>query len=203
MPWLFLEFLATIFNDDREKIAMIRRFIGYSLTGHTREHKLLFLYGTGANGKSTLLNLLFDLLADYARRAPSSTFLNKQTDSHPTDLAGLRGARLVIASELRKGATWDDATIKDLTGGDVITARYMRGDFFDFRPVAKLWIAGNSRPSFKGVDEAMRRRMVMVPFEVTIPAADRDPTLPDRLKAEAGRSCPGRSRARWSGTGAG
>lgn len=115
----------------------------------------------------------------------ATTFLNSQTERHPTDIAGLHGARLAVASELPRGKTWDEATIKDLTGGDRMTARFMRQDFFDFDPQLTLMIAGNTQPSFRGVDEAIRSRVVLVPFSVTIPPERRDRSLPDRLRAEA------------------
>jgi P4 family phage/plasmid primase-like protien len=158
---------------------------GYALTGKTTEHKLLFLYGTGRNGKSVFLNTLFDIWGDYARKAAAATFLNSQTERHPTDLAGLKGARLVAGSELPKGKTWDESVIKDLTGGDKMTARFMRGDYFDFDPQMTLMIAGNNQPSFRGVDEAIRSRVVLVPFTVTIPPERRDKSLPDKLRGEA------------------
>ena len=181
----WLQFLSEIFDGDQEIIAFMQRAAGYALTGMTNEHKLLFLYGTGRNGKSVFLNTLFDIWGDYARRAASATFLNSQTERHPTDLAGLQGARLVAGSELPKGKTWDESVIKDLTGGDTMTARFMRGDYFDFDPQMTLMIAGNNQPSFRGVDEAIRARVVLVPFTVTIPPERRDKSLPDKLKAEA------------------
>jgi putative DNA primase/helicase len=184
-PSLWLAFLQEIFAGDVELIAFMQRAAGYALTGETREHKLLFLYGTGRNGKSVFLNTLFHIWGDYARRAHAATFLNSMGDKHPTDLAGLQGARLVAGSELPKGKTWDESVIKDLTGGDVLTARYMRGDFFDFDPQLTLFIAGNNMPSFRGVDEAIRARVVLVPFTVTIPPERRDTHLADKLKAEA------------------
>lgn len=113
------------------------------------------------------------------------TFLHSQTQQHPTDIAGLQGARMVVGSELPKGKTWDEAVIKDLTGGDRMSARFMRGDFFDFKPQLTLFIFGNNMPSFRGVDEAIRARVVLVPFTVTIPAEKRDKALPDKLMAEA------------------
>lgn len=184
-PDRWLRFLGEIFNDDQEVIAFMQRAAGYALTGETREHKLLFLYGTGRNGKSVFLNTLMSILADYARRVPAATFLHSNTERHPTDIAGLHGARLAVASELPKGKTWDESTIKDLTGGDRLTARRMRQDFFDFDPQLTLMIAGNNMPSFRGVDEAIRSRVVLVPFTVTIPPERRDTGLPDKLKAEA------------------
>ncbi|MFD0980429.1 phage/plasmid primase, P4 family [Tropicimonas aquimaris] len=184
-PVRWLRFLSEVFDSDEELVAFTQRVAGYALTGATSEHKLFFAYGTGRNGKSVFLNTLFDIWGDYARRASSATFLNSHGDRHPTDLAGLQGARLVAASELPKGKTWDESVIKDLTGGDVITARYMRGDFFDFEPQMTLFIAGNNMPSFRGVDEAIRARMVLLPFTVTIPPEQRDKDLPAKLKAEA------------------
>lgn len=186
-PVEWLRFLDMIFDGDREVIGFLRRALGYTLTGETTEHKLFFCHGSGANGKSTLLNTVSYILGDYSRRAAAETFLAKQSDGHPTDVAGLRGARFIAASEIPRGRSWNEATIKDLTGGDVMTARFMRGDYFDFKPEGKLWIAGNTMPSFRGVDEAMRRRVVLIPFRVTIPADQRDTRLPAKLEAEAGR----------------
>lgn len=184
-PALSLDFLSEVFEDDQEIIAFLQRAAGYALTGATSEHKLLFLHGSGRNGKSVFLNTLMDIWGDYGRRVAATTFLNSQTERHPTDIAGLQGARLAIASELPRGKTWDEATIKDLTGGDRMTARFMRQDFFEFDPQLTLMIAGNTQPSFRGVDEAIRSRVVLVPFSVTIPPERRDRSLPDKLRAEA------------------
>ncbi len=181
---LWSSFLNRIFDNDQELISFIQRAAGYALTGHTSEHKLMFAYGTGSNGKSVFLNTLFGIMADYARRAPAQTFLDSVNDRHPTDLAGLHGARLVVGSELPAGKAWNESIVKDLTGGDVITARKMRQDFFEYTPQFTLFIAGNHQPSFQGIDEAIRRRVVLVPFTQTIPEAERDPALPEKLKAE-------------------
>ncbi|MEI4262344.1 phage/plasmid primase, P4 family [Roseovarius sp. D0-M9] len=183
-PERWLTFLHEIFDGDAELVEFMQRVAGYALTGLTTEHKLLFLYGTGRNGKSVFLNTLTHIWADYARRAAAETFLNTQGDKHATGLAGLQGARLVAGSELPVGKTWDESVIKDLTGGDRMTARFMRGDFFDFDPQLTLMIAGNNQPSFRGVDEAIRARVVLVPFLVTIPPEKRDRGLADKLKAE-------------------
>jgi len=184
-PPQWIAFLNDIFDGDQEVIRFLQAFVGYSLTGMTTEHKLVFLYGTGRNGKSVFLNTVAEILADYSRRAAASVFLNSQVERHPTDLAGLQGARLVVGSELPKGKTWDEAVIKDLTGGDKMTARFMRGDFFDFTPQLSLMIAGNNMPSFRGIDEAIRARVVLVPFTKTIPPEKRDTRLPEKLRAEA------------------
>jgi putative DNA primase/helicase len=158
--------------------------LGYSLTGLTREHALFFAYGTGANGKSVLLSTVAGILGDYHKTAPLETFVASNGDRHPTDLAGLRGSRLVTASETEEGRRWAEARIKQLTGGDRVSARFMRQDFFEFLPQFKLIIAGNHKPSLRSVDEAIRRRFHLIPFSVTIPTDERDGELTEKLKEE-------------------
>jgi putative DNA primase/helicase len=178
------KFLNTITSDNAELKAFIQRVLGYCLTGITKEHAMFFGYGTGANGKGTLLNTIAGIMGDYATVAGMETFTASSTDRHPTDLAMLRGARLVIASETEEGRRWAESRIKALTGGDPITARFMRQDFFTYLPQFKLFIAGNHKPGLRNVDEAMRRRLNLVPFDVKIPVPDRDKDLPEKLKAE-------------------
>lgn len=180
----WLHFLDRITNNDPELQSFLQRMIGYSLTGSTREHALFFLYGTGANGKSVFLSTISGLLADYAKTAPASSFTASLTEQHTTDMAGLRGARFVTAIETEDGARWAESKIKSLTGGDKIAARFMRCDFFEFVPEFKLVIAGNHKPGLRSVDEAMRRRLHLVPFTVTIPEHERDPSLGEKLRAE-------------------
>jgi putative DNA primase/helicase len=127
-PERWLSFLIEVFDGDLEVVEFMQRAAGYALTGRTTEHKLLFLYGTGRNGKSTFLDTLLWILNDYARRAAADIFLNSVGEKHATGLAGLQGARLVAGSELPAGKTWDEAVIKDLTGGDVVSARFMRAN---------------------------------------------------------------------------
>ncbi|MBZ0089300.1 MAG: DUF6362 family protein, partial [Thermoanaerobaculia bacterium] len=182
---VWLEFLATITNDDAELRAYLQRVVGYCLTGITTEHALFFLYGTGANGKSVFVNTVSTILGDYATTAPMDMFMAATGERHPTDMAGLRGARLVAAIETEQGRRWAESKLKALTGGDKITARFMRQDFFEFIPQFKLIVAGNHKPSIRNVDEAMRRRLHLIPFTVTIPPAKRDKTLPERLLAES------------------
>jgi putative DNA primase/helicase len=169
---------------DAELIAFIQRMLGYALTGDTREHALFFLYGPGGNGKGVLLNTVAGILGDYSKMAAMNTFIELKHDPHSTDLAGLRGARLVTASETEKGRRWAEAKIKTLTGGDPISARFMRQDFFEYVPQFKLVIAGNHKPGLRSVDEAIRRRFNLVPFTVKIPKEERDTSLPERLRAE-------------------
>lgn len=181
---LWLQFLERITGGDRELQAFLQRMIGYCLTAVTSEHALFFLYGTGANGKSVFLSIISELMGDYAKTAPTSSFTAGSTEQHPTDLAGLRGARFVTAIETEDGARWAESKIKSLTGGDKISVRFMRCDFFEFRPEFKLVIAGNHKPSLRSVDEAIRRRLHLVPFTVTIPENERDPNLTDKLRGE-------------------
>lgn len=181
---VWLAFLDRVFAGDRSLVAFARRMLGYSLTGSIRDHALFFLYGTGGNGKGVFLNTWAAILGDYAKVAAMETFAASHGDRHPTDLAMLRGARAVIAQETEEGQRWAESRIKALTGGDPISARFMRQDFFTFTPAFKLMIAGNHKPSLRSVDEAVKRRFNLLPFTVTIPKAERDPSLPEKLKAE-------------------
>jgi len=187
-PVEWLAFLNTIFAGDQETINFIQRLCGYALTGLSLEQKLFFLHGTGNNGKSVLLEILTFILGDYARKLPSSVLLEQRHDQHPTALAGLKGARIAIAGEIPKNRSWNEEVVKDMTGGEKLTARLMRQDYFDFIAQFTILIAGNNKPRLKSSDEAIRRRMVLIPFEVTIPKADRDKKLVARLKDnEAGQ----------------
>ena len=180
----WLAFLDRVFAGDQELIDFVQRVCGYCLTGSVRDHALFFLYGTGANGKSVFINTVAGIMADYHRSAPVEIFMETNNDRHPTELAMLMGARLVTAVETEEGRRWAESRIKALTGGDPISARFMRQDFFEFIPQFKLMIAGNHRPALRTVDEAIRRRLNLIPFTVTIPPAERDPGLTEALKAE-------------------
>jgi putative DNA primase/helicase len=181
---LWHQFLAKVTNNDTELQGYLKRMAGYALTGSIREHALFFAYGTGANGKGVSINTLTGIMGDYACVASIETFTASTSDRHPTDLAMLRGARLVTAQETEEGRRWAESRIKAMTGGDPITARFMRQDFFTFEPTFKLLIAGNHRPGLRNVDEAIRRRFNLLPFAVKIPPAERDLDLPEKLKAE-------------------
>ncbi len=178
------EFLGEITDQNVELIDFLQRVAGYSITGLTREHALFFAYGTGGNGKSVFMNTLTGILNDYAKVSPMETFTESRNDRHPTELAMLQGARLVVAQETEPGKRWAQSRIKALTGGDPVSARYMRQDFFSYVPKFKLLIAGNTKPKLDTVDEAMRRRFHVIPFTVQIPPEDRDPMLAEKLKTE-------------------
>ncbi len=178
------KFLVECTGGDSELIDYLQRICGYCLTGKTSEHALFFLYGTGANGKSVFVNTLSALLAEYATHAPMEMFMETRSDRHPTDLAGLRGARLVSSVETEQGRRWNESKIKTLTGGDKVSARFMRQDFFEYIPQFKLLIAGNHKPSIRNLDEAMRRRLQLIPFTITVPPDRRDKQLEDKIWRE-------------------
>jgi putative DNA primase/helicase len=181
---LWDKFLQRVTADDADLVEFLQRFLGYCLTGNVHEQVLVFLFGTGANGKSVFVNTVSKIFGTYACVAPMEMFLASHVDRHPAEIAKLRGIRLVIAQEIQKGRRWDEAKIKNLTGGEKLTARYMRGEWFDFRPTHKLILVGNCKPSLTNVDEAIRRRFLLVPFTVQIPPAERDPQLAAKLEPE-------------------
>jgi putative DNA primase/helicase len=180
----WLEFLDQITVGNDGLAAFLQRIAGYSLTGITREQAMFVGYGTGGNGKSVFLNALTSVCGNYAVTAPAETFLVSRNERHPTDIAMLRGARFVTAQEIEDGQQWAEAKIKTLTGGDPISTRFMRQDFFTYVPEFKLFVAGNHKPSLRTVDPAIRRRLHLIPFTVKIPDAEQDRELTEKLKAE-------------------
>ena len=172
---LFKKFLKRITGDDADFRVFIQKAVGYSLTGITTEQVLFFVHGkSGNNGKSTLVNLIRDMLGDYGLHTPTETLLVKQYDNAiPADLARLDGARMVTAIEANFNRHLDEARIKSMTGGEPITARFMRQDFFQFAPVLKLWLVANDRPRVRGTDKAFWRRVRVIPLTIEIPEAAR------------------------------
>jgi putative DNA primase/helicase len=181
---IWMAFLDRVTTSNEDLVGFLKRFLGYCMSGHVHEQVLLFLFGTGGNGKGVFTSTIAGIFNDYCVTAPMEMFIEPRFERHPTEIAKLMGARLVIAQETQKGRRWDEAKIKNLTGGDRLTARFMRGDFFDFKPSHKLLISGNHKPSLRNVDEAIRRRFLLVPFTVQIPPAERDPLLAEKLKPE-------------------
>jgi putative DNA primase/helicase len=161
----FLEFCDEVTGKDPELKEFLQSFFGYCLTGDTREQKLLFIYGPGMSGKSTFVNALRQVMGDYATSASMTTFTASNFDQHPEELARLDGFRLVTANETEEGRKWRENRIKELTGGDPITARYMRQDSFTFRPKFKFAFVGNHAPGLVNVDSAIRRRILLQPFQ--------------------------------------
>ncbi len=181
---IWLEFLDTIMNRDSEMVAFLQRAAGYCLTGNTSEQCLFLLYGTGANGKSTFVNILRDMLGDYGTNTPAETLMVQKNTGARNDVARLRGVRLATAIETEDGQRLAESLIKSLTGGDTISARFLYGEFFDFLPQFKIFLAANHKPIIKGDDYAIWRRVRMIPFEVTIPLEDQDKSLAKKLHAE-------------------
>lgn len=178
----WLAFLDEACGRDAALVSYLRRLCGYALTGSTREQQLAFIYGPGGNGKSVFLGVLAGVLGDYARVAGMDTFTASHSDKHTTDVAMLTGARLVCASETEAGKRWNETRLKSLTGGEPVTARFMRQDNFTFVPQFKLIFVGNHQPAIRDVDPAMRRRIQMVPFTITPAVIDKE--LPSKLRAE-------------------
>lgn len=182
----FIKFLKKIFKGDQEKIAFIRRIAGYCLTGRTDEQVFFFFFGYGANGKSTLLRIIELLLGPgMAKQTPSETLMAKaQGGKQSNDLARLHNVRVVIANEVEDGSLLAESLVKQMTGGDTVTARFLFKEFFEFLPIFKLIIAGNHKPIIKGTDNGIWRRTVMVDFPVSIPKHEQDPDLSRKLEAE-------------------
>lgn len=176
------KFVSEIFGGDPQLVAFFHRAIGYSLTGEMGEQCLFMAYGLGANGKGTATNTIAAILADYAYAMPFSTVEQNQRAAIPNDLAALVGRRFVIASETSDGARLNEPRIKALTGGDPITARYLHGEFFSFRPMCKLWLATNHRPIVRDDSRGFWRRMRLIPFEQTFAI---NAGLQDELMQEA------------------
>jgi len=177
-------FLQRIFNGNERLIRFVQRAVGYSLTGSTREQCLFFLYGTGANGKSTFLEVIRALLGDYAVTTDFSTFIADRKSSVRNDIARLHNARLVTAIEVGEGKRFAEELIKTLTGGDTVAARFLYREFFEFKPRFKVWLAANYKPEIRGTDYAIWRRIRLIPFTVTIPLAEQIPDLAEQLKEE-------------------
>lgn len=180
----WMKFLNDIFAGDKAMIGFVQRALGHALTGVVRDHILHVLYGTGANGKSTLTEAMIGMLGDYAMMAAPGLLLRKRNEQHPTERAALWGKRLIACMETGEGRRLDEELVKQLTGNDTITARFMRADFFSFKPSHKLLLGTNHKPEVRGTDHAIWRRIQLWPFAVTIPDAQQDHELPDKLKTE-------------------
>jgi putative DNA primase/helicase len=183
-PTLWLSFLRKIMSNDEDMVRYLQRVFGYCLVGEPKQHEMYFGYGTGRNGKGTTLRAITGLLGDYAGVANIETFIINKSERHPTELASLRGARLVTCGETNEGQHWAEARIKELTGGDPIKARFMRQDEFTYVPQFKLFLTGNHKPRLRNVDAAIEARFRLIPFAVHIPDHERDLDLDNKLKLE-------------------
>jgi len=198
-------FLQRVFGGDDSLIAFVQRAVGYSLTGLATEQVLFLCLGTGQNGKSTFFDIMRHLLGDYVTNAEFSTFLKRGGDSVRNDLARLASARVVSASEPERGRPLAESLVKQLTGGDAVTVRFLFKEFFEYLPTFKVWLAANHRPLISGSDAGIWRRMRLIPFAVRIPDEERDTLLGQKLLAEL----PGilawavRGALRWQSEGLG
>lgn len=181
---VFERFLEQVLpNYDTRKF--LQRAIGYSLTGFTREEVFFLLYGQGQNGKSKLLSAVAYALGNYSHSFDPKLIVQQKYEGHPTNIASLHGVRFAYSSEVGEGAALDEGRVKAITGGDTMTARFMRKDEFSWVPTHKLWMATNHLPVIKGTDKGIWRRVLVIPFDVNIPDAQRDNLLEDKLHAEA------------------
>lgn len=177
-------FIATITGGDAELADYLQAALGYTLTGRVTEQCLFFLHGSGQNGKGVFTETAKRLLGDYGQTAPESLFTKDRNAAATNDVARLAGCRMAIAAELDEGAAFAESRIKALTGGDTITARLLYQEFFDFTPTHKFWISGNHKPTVKGTDHGIWRRLRLIPFTVRIPDEEKDPELASKLAAE-------------------
>jgi len=182
---LFTLFLDRIFARNAELIAYVQRLLGSALVGEVQDHVLPVAYGTGANGKTTLFEVMQYVLGEYAMAGAPDLLLESRHDRHPTEVADLFGVRLVVCREPNRGVRLDEARVKELTGGDTIKARFMRMDFFSFKPSHTAILIVNHKPVVRGADNAIWRRLKLVPFGVTIPEAEWDVELAAKLRREA------------------
>lgn len=179
------QFLDQIFDGDSELIDYVQKAVGYSLTGSTKEQVMFILYGNGRNGKSIFIDTIADTLGNYARSMQADSIMVKNNSSAAnSDIARLEGARLVTSSEPNDGLRLDEGLVKQLTGGDTVTARYLYGKEFEFKPEFKLWLATNHKPIIRGTDDGIWRRLMLVPFAVKIPDNRVDKDLKYKLQRE-------------------
>ena len=180
----WVNFLWRITNDDDDLADFLARAVGYTLSGLTTEQCLFFLHGRGANGKSTFVETVMALLGDLGHKARAQVLMLSERERVSNEVAALAGRRLVVTSELSDGGRLDEGLVKDLTGGDTMSARFLYGEPFTFRPTFKLWLYGNHKPTIAGTDDGIWRRVRLIPFTVQIPEKERDATLPAKLRAE-------------------
>lgn len=169
---------------DPEVRDFVQRAVGYSLIGEVREHVLLILWGSGANGKTVFTQTILRVLGEYAVQTPAETLITNRSSSIPNDLARLVGVRFVAATESEENGRLSEGRIKAMTGGDRIAARFMRAEWFEFDPTFTVWLSTNHMPVVRGTDEGIWRRIKLIPFDVRIPEDQRDPELASKLAAE-------------------
>lgn len=177
-------FMDEIFLGKKDIIDFMQRAIGYSLTASTQEQCFFILYGSGRNGKSKFIKTLSEMFGDYSMNCPSSTFINNKQNQIPNDVARLKGSRFVTASENNQNVSFDESKIKNITGDDKVSARFLNKEFFDFLPTFKIFFVTNHKPNIRGTDDGIWRRIKMIPFDLKITDKSDDKSLGDKLKAE-------------------
>lgn len=182
---LWEKFLDEIFLGDKEVIDYIQRVVGYSMTSDVRDQAMFILYGVGRNGKSKFLDTLSYIMGDYSTTAPSSTFIRKVNNGIPNDVAMLKGARMITASETSHNVDLDEELVKKLTGDEKITARFLNREFFEFKPTGKIFLATNHKPNIRGTNTGIWRRIHFIPFDLKLTEEQQDKELGDKLKLEA------------------
>lgn len=180
----WMRFMDQVFLGDKDMIEFMQRSMGYWLSGSVREQVIHFLYGQGSNGKSVLSDFVKWIVGGYGVKLSATALMQSRSERHPTELAQLRGKRLALSSELGESDYFNEALLKELTGDATLSARFMRGDFFEFPQTQKHLIVGNFKPRLRGGDQAIARRMLLIPFKATFKGADKDMGLLDKLKAE-------------------
>lgn len=184
-PAVWLDFLNDIFAGDQEVIRYIQKALGYSLTGSTREQIMFILFGKGRNGKSIFVEVISEILGDYSNNMQAKSLMVKKNDNVNTDIARLSKARFVTSSEPNEGFRFDEGLIKQLTGGDKVTARFLYAEEFEYTPKFKIWVSTNHKPIIRGTDDGIWRRLVLIPFDVQIPEEKVDKDLKFKLLREA------------------
>ena len=178
------QFIREIMHYNTELITFLQMAAGWAMTGDTSEQTMFILFGSGANGKSTFLNVITRLLGDYAAAASTETFMKKSGEQISNDIARLRGTRLVTTTEAEQGRRLSEPLIKQITGNDALTARFLYGEFFDFVPTFKVFMATNHKPLIKGTDYGIWRRIKLIPFTTTITPDKQDKHLEGKLLRE-------------------
>ena len=181
---LWRKFLDDIFLQDKEVISFMQRVVGYSMTCSINEHCMFIFYGGGRNGKTTFIEVISKIFGDYSLSVPASSFNKKPNAGIPNDIARLKGARMVTAAEGSENVTLDESLIKQITGGDRITARFLNKEFFDFYPTFKIFLYTNKKPNIRGMDTGIWRRIRMIPFDLNLTAEQEDKELPLKLAEE-------------------
>lgn len=184
-PAVWLDFLNDIFAGDKAVIRYIQKALGYSLTGSTREQVMFILFGKGRNGKSIFVETIAEILGDYSNNMQAKSLMVKKNDNVNTDIARLSKARFVTSSEPNEGFRFDEGLIKQITGGDKVTARFLYAEEFEYTPKFKIWVSTNHKPIIRGTDDGIWRRLVLIPFDVQIPEKKIDKDLKYKLLREA------------------